>query len=74
MRMASSRRADPNCGRPAELAEIPLELIDVYLRVREGELPAAERARLTPAQVAYLHHVREQNAFKRALPTRPPTS
>jgi NH3-dependent NAD+ synthetase len=66
--LASSRRADPNCGRPWELAEIGVELIDVYLRVREGDLPAGELA-----QVAYLDHVRSQNAFKRALPTRPPT-
>jgi NH3-dependent NAD+ synthetase len=70
--LASSRRADPNCGRPSELAEIGVELIDVYLRVREGDLPEGEMARLTPAQVAYLDRVRIQNAFKRALPTRPP--
>jgi NH3-dependent NAD+ synthetase len=72
--LESSRRADPNCGRPAELAEIGLELIDVYLRVREKELPTDAMDRLTPAQVLYLDHVRGQNEFKRALPTRPPRS
>jgi NH3-dependent NAD+ synthetase len=70
--IASSRRADPNCGRPQELAEIGLELIDLYLRVQEKELPDAALAALTARQLQYLEHVRTQNRFKRGLPGRPP--
>jgi NH3-dependent NAD+ synthetase len=70
--MASSRRADPNCGRPQELAEIGLELIDHFLRVREGELPEGALASLSDAQIRYLESVHVQNRFKRGLPARPP--
>jgi NH3-dependent NAD+ synthetase len=70
--IASSRRADPNCGRPQELAEIGLELIDHFLRVQEGELPEGALAALSDAQVRYLENVHVQNRFKRALPTRAP--
>jgi NH3-dependent NAD+ synthetase len=68
----SSRRADPACGRPVELAEIPLEVIDLFLRVKEGELAEGSLAALTPAQCDYLERVHAGNQFKRALPTRPP--
>jgi NH3-dependent NAD+ synthetase len=68
--MQSSRRADPDCGRPPEMAEIPLELIDLFLRANPGS--ASVRRLLTPAQIAYLTSVRDRNAFKRALPTKAP--
>lgn len=69
---ASSLRADPDCGRPKELAEIPVQGIDLFLRVKEGELPAGELAALTPGQVEYLEQVYEANRFKRHLQTRAP--
>jgi NAD+ synthase len=64
----SSRRADPDCGRPQEMAEIPLELVDLFLRSRPGSPELHEK--LTPEQIAYLTQVKERNAFKRKLPTR----
>lgn len=67
---ASSRRADPACGRPKELAEIPLELIDIFLRVQVKELPRKELAKLTPAQVEYLKGIFDYNRFKDNLPLR----
>jgi 3-hydroxybutyrate dehydrogenase len=67
---ASSRRADPNCGRPEELAEIPLEKIDLYLKVQEGEFAPSCLESLTAQQVGYLAHVIEQNQHKQFLPTR----
>lgn len=65
----SSRRADPNCGRPEELAEIPLELIDTYMRVHTGELPESALTVMTEAQREYLAEVVAANSFKRFLPT-----
>ena len=70
---ASSRRADPDCGRPAELAEIPLEMIDTYLRVQEGELPQEKLSAMSTAQREYLSHMVAENHFKRFLPTTGPS-
>ena len=67
--MASSRRADPDCGRPAELAEIPFEGIDAFLDPSRD--PETFRA-LVPAQRAYLQGVLDRNAFKAKLPIRGP--
>ncbi|HTM68839.1 MAG TPA: hypothetical protein VL426_06105 [Candidatus Binatia bacterium] len=71
--IASSRRADPDCGRPAALAEIPFEHVETLLRVRAGEAPAASLATLRPAEIEYLDGIRDRNAFKRRLPTRGPS-
>jgi NH3-dependent NAD+ synthetase len=68
--IASSLRADPDCGRPEELAEIPFEHIETMLRVRTGEAPAGELAGLSAAQIEYLDGILSRNAFKRRLPTR----
>ena len=68
----SSRRADPDCGRPTELAEIPLESIDLFLQVSVGELPQEALSKLTVAQQLYLARIVEQNRFKRFLPVRGP--
>ena len=69
---ASSLRADPDCGRPRELAEIPIGLIDRFLRVKEGELPVEELTALKESQVRYLEKIYQANRFKRVLPTRAP--
>ncbi len=68
---ASSRRADPDCGRPKEMAEIPLEDIDRFLKVRVGELDASALA-LDDATRAYLEHVFQGNSFRTQLPKRGP--
>ncbi len=70
---ASSRRADPDCGRPARMAEIPLELIDTFLQVQQGLLPRSELSKLTTGQRRYLTRVLKLNQFKRLLPTRGPS-
>lgn len=67
--MASSRRADPDCGRPAEMAEIPFELIDAFLAPSRHPGLAGE---LTAAQSDYLQGVMNRNDFKRGLPVRGP--
>lgn len=72
--LASSRRADPDCGRPKELAEIPLELIDVFLKVRIGVLAAESLTScgLEPAQIAYLDKAYKGNKWRTGLPTEGP--
>jgi NH3-dependent NAD+ synthetase len=73
--LASSRRADPDCGRPEAMAEIALEDIDVYLRVKLGESETsalAACAGLNAARLAYLDSVYERNKFKRLLPKKGP--
>lgn len=65
----SSRRADPDCGRPAELAEIPLERIDIFLKAK---LKMRSMRGLTRAEIAYLEHVFEANNFRHGLPVKGP--
>ncbi len=67
--MASSRRADPDCGRPAELAEIPFEKIDAFLDPnRDLDLFMS----LTADERGYLTGILNRNDFKRGLPVRGP--
>jgi hypothetical protein len=70
--LASSRRADPECGRPEELAEISFHLVDLFLQVREGERPVEDLAILREAQLGYLDGIYGYNQFKKRLPLRPP--
>lgn len=65
---ASSRKADPECGRPANLAEISLESIDLFLQVKTGELDSGALAVLTFEQVQYLNRLFQNNQFRRSLP------
>jgi NH3-dependent NAD+ synthetase len=69
--IASSRRADPDCGRPPELAEIPFESIERYLQAGEGA--SAASMQLTDGQRAYLASIKDRNSFKRSLPLRGPS-
>ena len=62
----SSRRADPDCGRPIEMAEIPLEGIDAFL------VGKAVEAGLSVAQIAYLQAVVARNRFNSELPVHGP--
>lgn len=63
----SSRRADPDCGRPEEMSEIPLELIDVFLKAKCGAKRKTLKA-LTREQIGYLEHVYSVNQFRKHLP------
>lgn len=68
----SSRRADPACGRPAALAQIPWHVTDTFLRYRVGELEHHRIAALDREQVNYLERVYVDNQFRRHLPRRGP--
>lgn len=71
--LASSRRADPSCGRPQELADIPLAVIDTFLKAKVGDIPSTELTMIPNAVLAYLDSVFRRNRFKPNLPLRPPT-
>jgi NAD(P)-dependent dehydrogenase (short-subunit alcohol dehydrogenase family)/NH3-dependent NAD+ synthetase len=72
---ASSRHADPDCGRPQAMAEIRLEKIDAYLQRHNGECTEAVLAAyktLSEGEIAYLERVVAQNKFKQSLPNKGP--
>lgn len=71
--MDSSRRADPNCGRPVELAEIPLETIDRYMKAIEQEVNADLLVDIPVQQREYLQRLVDASRFKRFLPTMGPS-
>ncbi|MBY0358555.1 MAG: hypothetical protein K2W82_11185 [Candidatus Obscuribacterales bacterium] len=66
--LESSRKADPDCGRPQELAEIPLESLDLFLRVKVGELAESELKALTTAQIEYIEKLYQSHQFRKTLP------
>ena len=70
----SSRRADPACGRPQAMADIPFATVDRFLQVRLGELPASELQSIAPATIEYLDSVYRRNQFKHGLPLSAPIS
>lgn len=66
----SSMRADPDCGRPKELAEIPFATIELFLKIRVGDLPKDSLSSLTEEQRIYLDTIYNGNVFKKNLPVR----
>lgn len=68
----SSGQADPFCGRPEELASIPIEIVDTFLKVKEGEFPESEIEKLHPDQTDFLETRIKKYAFKRKLPMKCP--
>jgi NAD+ synthase len=68
----SSRQADPACGRPQEMADIPFSQVDLFLQAKVGERPERELLQLDENQLKYLECVYQRNQFKRHLPLRPP--
>jgi NH3-dependent NAD+ synthetase len=69
--LESSKRADPLCGRPPEIAEIPFEEVDLFLKTQIGLRPASDLQDLAPAHSVYLSKLYLRNRFKAELPLRP---
>lgn len=67
--LASSRRADPVCGRPAELAQIPFEVVDAFLKVKIREMIVPPE--IDVVQKAYLESLYSQHHYKGQLPLTP---
>jgi NH3-dependent NAD+ synthetase len=70
----SSRQADPACGRPKTMADIPFSQVDLFLQIKVGERPESELLQLDENQLKYLEWVYQRNQFKRDLPLRPPVA
>ncbi len=68
--LLSSQRADPGCGRPEEMAAIPFETVDLFLKVRVGERPESDLSGVPSPTVEYLESVYRRNQFKIHLPLR----
>jgi NH3-dependent NAD+ synthetase len=69
--LSSSRRADPACGRPQRMADIPFEIVDTFLqsKVLNGS-PISKAA--SEDQVAYLEDVYAAHSYKKRLPFKGP--
>lgn len=68
--IASSLRADPDCGRPPELAEIPFAKIEAVLRSQISGDQSEALATVSPQEASYLETLINRNAFKKTLPIR----
>jgi len=64
----SSRQADDDCGRPENLAAIPFDVLDDFLKVKVGELPLDTKLAIGEDELAYLESVYAKNRFKDLLP------
>jgi NAD+ synthase len=71
--LESSKRADPSCGRPQQMADIPFHVVDLFLQVRIGERHESELGSVSPKAVEYLDSIYRRNRFKHKLPMRPPS-
>lgn len=67
--LLSSRKADPDCGRPQELANISIEAIDEFCKfcVDNTKLNIDPKI-VNREQLDYLLGIKERNDFKRKLP------
>lgn len=68
--IASSRQADADCGRPAELAALSFEQVDTWIKFMTGEASAETLASLhiKPPEEQYLKSVYDRYKFKSGLP------
>ncbi len=67
----SSRRADPDCGRPQEMAEIPIEVIERFLKAKEKKGDQEKPVKLVGVakeQLVYLEKIYSRNYYKLCLP------
>jgi NH3-dependent NAD+ synthetase len=69
--LESSKRADPLCGRPPEIAEIPFAEVDLFLQCQIGLRPARDLEALATAHRDYLGELYHRYRFKAELPLRP---
>lgn len=66
----SSKRADPECGRPKQLADLPFQVVDTFLASLSGEMLNTTVAP-TKIQEQYLRSILQKNSFKQNLPLSP---
>ena len=63
--IASSRHADPECGRQVEMAAVGLEKVDWYAQCHWSGQLWRLKDKLSGEEVKYLDEVRRYTAFKR---------
>lgn len=64
----SSRRADPECGRPEKMSDIPFEMVDIFLQSKIGIVNEDKLGLISSEQYEYLENVYTQNSYKINLP------
>lgn len=64
----SSRRADPECGRPEKMSDIPFEVVDIFLQVKQGIIDDERISQIAPEQYDYLEEIYAKNSYKVNLP------
>lgn len=64
----SSRRADPECGRPEKMSDIPFQVVDTFLQAKIGKVNENKLSLIGPEQYEYLEKVYAQNSYKVNLP------
>lgn len=70
--LQSSKRADPSCGRPQEMADIPFSTVDNFLKWKIAEGTADALKEVDSRVLDYLEAIYERYRFKSELPMRPP--
>lgn len=68
--IASSLKADPECGRPEELSAISYAKIEFFLKEKMGVQGNDRGALISPEERTYLEGVYHYNLFKKRLPIR----
>lgn len=70
----SSKRADPECGRPERMSDIAFEAVDYFLQEKLGLKADPKLFAPSEDQRAYLEEVYAHNAYKRTLPLSGPSA
>jgi NH3-dependent NAD+ synthetase len=71
--LASSKRADPECGRPKRMSDIAFKTVDYFLQAKLGDKDTSSFPG-SSEQLAYLEDVYAHQAYKKNLPLKGPTS
>jgi NH3-dependent NAD+ synthetase len=72
--IASSRHADPECGRPQELADIPYGVVDGFLCEKLGLTVGGGLGRASVEQSDYLEALYAKYSYKSRLPMHGPAA
>jgi len=67
--IASSLRADPECGRPEELSAVSYAKIEFFLKEKMG-IQENGSVLISPEERTYLEGAYNYNLFKKRLPIR----
>ena len=66
--LESSKRADPECGRPQTMADIPFAVVDGFLRAKIANKDPKKSTNIAQDQLEYLENNYKSHSFKKNLP------